>query len=40
LLEQLKNSTTGNDVKLLISQKVAAEEENQKLKRQLDEKFT
>lgn len=40
MLEELRDSkTVDNDIKILVSKKIAIEEENQRLKRELDEKF-
>ena len=40
LLEELRDSkTVDNDIKILVSKKIAIEEENNRLKKELDEKF-
>ena len=40
LLEELRDSkAVDNDIKILVSKKIAIEEENQRLKKELDEKF-
>lgn len=40
LLEELRDSkTVDNDIKILISKKIAIEEENSRLKKELDDKF-
>ncbi len=40
LLEELRDSKAAdNDIKILVSKKIAVEEENQRLKKELDEKF-
>lgn len=40
LLEELRDSkAVDNDIKILVSKKIALEEENQRLKKDIDEKF-
>jgi hypothetical protein len=40
LLEELRDSkAVDNDIKILVSKKIAIEEENQRLKKELDDKF-
>ena len=40
LLEDLRESkTVDNDIKILVSKKIALEEENQRLRKEIDEKF-
>ena len=40
LLEELRESkAVDNDIKILVSKKIAIEEENQRLRKELDEKF-
>ena len=40
LLEELRESkSVDNDIKILVSKKIAIEEENQRLRKEIDEKF-
>jgi hypothetical protein len=40
LLEELRDSKmVDNDIKILVSKKIAIEEENQRLKKEIDDKF-